>query len=351
MHNKLKIAMSYAEREIYLAHGYFHFLEKIVGKSHLVGFRHNDIFNAYYQKSVWNKVVYKIFPSYIESKISNQLYELCVRERPDVLLLFKGMEILPQTLKKIKEEGVFLVNYNLDHPFEFFSRGSGNKNVLNALNIYNLHITYSSQIEKEIVEKYPGFKTAVLPFGYNENPKNILPAINKFEELNNVCFVGNPDENRVNLLKQIAANQIEVHVYGHNWTTYFSETDEYVKVFSPVYSDEYIKTLQKYRVQLNIFRPHNKSSHNMRSFEVPAVGGIMLAPLTPEHQSFFKPDVEAFYYTNTAALISQIRKLLRLSKDQAYGIRVNTQNRSIQSNYSYNKRAEQLLEILTKNYE
>lgn len=343
--------MSYAKSEIYLAHCYFHFLEKIVEKSNIVGFRHNDIFNEYYQKSIWNKLIYKFFPRYIESKISNQLLTLCVRERPDVLLLFKGMEILPATLKKIKEKGVFLVNYNLDHPFEFFSKGSGNKNVLDSLPLYNLHITYSSQIEKEINKKYPNFKTTVLPFGYNENPINVLPTIEKFEEIEKVCFVGNPDENRVAFLKQLASNKIEIHIFGHHWATFFSETDKYVKIFPPVYKDEYISTLQKYRVQLNIFRPHNKSSHNMRSFEVPGAGGIMLAPLTPEHFIFFEPEKEAFYYENSDDVIFKINKLLSLTKEQAYSIRINTQKKSVQSNYSYKDRANQLLEILTKNYE
>lgn len=343
--------MSYAKSEIYLAHSYFHFLEKILGESNLVGFRHNDFFNMYYHKSIWNKIEYKIFPSFIESKISNQLLNLCVKEKPAVLLIFKGMEIQPNILKKIKEQGVFLINYNLDHPFEFFSRGSGNNNVLNSLSIYDLHITYSSQIENEILQRFPSFKTAVLPFGYNENNGNKLSPIEEFEEVNSVCFVGNPDENRVNLIKKIASNNIEIHVYGHNWETYFSEVGEYLKVFPPIYKDDYIKTLQKYRIQLNIFRPHNKFSHNMRSFEVPAVGGIMLAPLTPEHVGFFEQGKEVFYYTNMDSLINQIKKILTLKKDQVYSIRMNAVSRSVQSNYSYSERANQLLDILIKNYE
>jgi spore maturation protein CgeB len=343
--------MSYASSEIYLAHGYFHYLKEIVGKSNLVGFRHNDIFNTYYQKSIWNKIMYKLAPWNINSKISNQLLKLCIKESPDILLLFKGMEILPKTLKEIQKQGVFLVNYNLDHPFEFFSKGSGNKNVLDSLPLYNLHITYSSQIEQEMNHKFPNIKTAVLPFGNKRNSKNELPPIEGFEEVNKVCFIGNSDENRVSLIKQIASNKIEVHVYGHNWGTCFTEEEKYVKVFSPMYKDEYIKTLQKYRIQLNIFRPHNKASHNMRTFEVPAVGGIMLAPLTIEHLSFFKPEVEVFYYTNQHSLFTQINTIINLTKEQAYDIRLNAQTRSVQSNYSYQERAIQLLQILNNNYE
>ena len=42
-------------------------------------------------------------------------------------------------------------------------------------------------------------------------------------------------------------------------------------------------------------RIHNPDSHNMRSFEVPGVGGIMVAPDTKEHRIFFEVGKEIFY--------------------------------------------------------
>jgi hypothetical protein len=326
-------------------------LEKILGKSNIMGFSHNDLFNEYYQTSLLNKLCYKIFPKYIESRISNKLYRFCILHQPDVLLIFKGMEILPNILKKIKNSGVYLVNYNLDHPFIFFSKGSGNNNVLESIEVYNLYLTYSTIIKNEMNLKFPNLTTIVLPFGYIERPENILPKFDEFEEVNKVCFVGNPDKNRLKVIKQIVDNNIEVHVYGHNWERYFSENIPFIKIFKPVYSIDYYKTIQKYRVQLNIFRPHNINSHNMRSFEVPAVGGILLAPQTPEHLSFFEAENEVFYYTSTDILYEQINKILNLTKANAFQIRLNAQTRSIKSHYSYRERASQLLEILNNNYE
>ena len=55
-----------------------------------------------------------------------------------------------------------------------------------------------------------------------------------------------------------------------------------------VESSDFWKVLRKYRVQLNLMRPHNLDSHNMRSIEVPAVGGIGLFPDTPDHERFFE---------------------------------------------------------------
>lgn len=347
----MKILMSNSKNQSYLANIYFKYLSNKFGKQNVIEFNHNDMFNDFYQKSIFNKIVFKLYPNFIISKISGRFLELCEQEKPELILIFKGMEISPNSLMEIKRMGVYLVNYNLDHPFTYFSRGSGNKNVYNSLPIYDLHITYSSYIEKEIIAKYPSFLTAVLPFGYNKNIIVDLNEFNIFNEKKFPCFVGNPDINRAKIINRLAHEGIEVHVYGHDWNNFLSNNNSNIKIFNPVYGEEYYKTLQEYRVQLNIFRPHNKNSHNMRSFEVPAVGGLMLASESDEHKSFFKEGTEAFYYSDTTDLIEKVRYILNLPDSEAYKIRLEAKERSIKSSYSYQERAYQLSEILLKNYE
>ena len=107
---------------------------------------------------------------------------------------------------------------------------------------------------------------------------------------------------------------------------------------------EFWKTLIKYRVQLNLMRPHNLDTHNMRSFEIPGVGGIQLAPDTPDHKIYFEPGKEIFLYTDIAGCVNQIMKLLALKANEAMEIRNCARMRSINSGYSYKDRAEQALE-------
>ena len=98
-----------------------------------------------------------------------------------------------------------------------------------------------------------------------------------------------------------------------------------------MYDRVFWKTLRKYRVQLNLMRPHNPDTHNMRSFEVPGVGGIQLAPDTDDHKTYFEPGKEIFLYKNLEECTSQIKKILALNTEDARKIRDHARMRSIDS--------------------
>ncbi|HLY70249.1 MAG TPA: glycosyltransferase, partial [Puia sp.] len=112
------------------------------------------------------------------------------------------------------------------------------------------------------------------------------------------------------------------------------------------YGDEFWKTLRRYRVQLNLMRIHNINSYNMRSFEIPAVGGIMIAPDTPEHRMFFENGKEAIFFKNSGECLEKINCVLDLTTDDANQIRNNARHRSISSGYSYKDRAKEFYEAV-----
>jgi spore maturation protein CgeB len=64
-------------------------------------------------------------------------------------------------------------------------------------------------------------------------------------------------------------------------------------------------------VTLCLVRRANRDGHVMRSFEIPACGGCMLADDTPEHQSIFGPEGETVTYFQTAEeMVEKARWLL-----------------------------------------
>jgi spore maturation protein CgeB len=345
--SELKLLMSSAKSTMYLAPQYFKFIQEELGSENVLGFYHNDQFNAYYNRGVLNKIYYKIYPSQIENRIFKNLVQLCENFKPNVVLIFKGMELTPRAIRYLKNKDIFLVNYNLDHPFKFFGKGSGNKNVLNSLPLYDLHITYSKHIEKDLKHKFNNINVSILPFGYALADNLYEKIIESFEETNRVCFIGNPDEQRKTFITSFLNANLKVDVYGEGWKK-VGLSHENLSIFNAVYNDNYWKTLRKYRVQLNMFRPHNFNSHNMRTFEVPAVGGIMLGPFSEEHHSFFKNGSEAFFYNSGEEAIGLAQKLLSLPLQEANQIRENARLRSLSSGYSYKERAKQLVQSIKK---
>ena len=303
-----------------------------------IHFPASDIIESYRNKNIINKILFrtKIRTGY--AGINKELLKLADRTNPDLIWVFKGMEIFPETLKVLRKK-YFLANYNPDNPFIFSGRGSGNKNVTDSIGLYNLHFTYSRDIEKELNSKFPEITTKSLPFGYDLNGFN--PDI-EFEEIIEPCFVGNPDVERAKFIQQLNDKGIRLNIYGHKWNQYIST--KLNNIHPAVNGDDYWKTIQKYRVQLNIMRIHNLESHNMRTFEIAPVGGVQLIPRTIEHQEFYKENEEAFFYENIDDAVSKINFILSLPKEKVDSIRKAALKRAIESGYSYKDRAANVFE-------
>jgi len=293
---------------------------------------------------VVRKAIRRMSPGLLCRRSNNELISICEAEKPDAVFLFKAPDIFPSTIETLRRRGLHPVVYNADHPFEFFSRGSGNALISRAVPEYELYITYSRAIRTQLAERFPDLRTAVLPFGHSVDA-NTYREISKEYEVNRVCFVGTPDVRRIEQIVVLRRAGLEVDVFGPLWPRVSSELSG-ARVCKPVHGIEMYRTLRRYRVQLNFLRPHNVNSHNMRSFEAPACGAIMLAEDTVEHREFFRPGVEAFYFSNDEELVEQARTLLALDPEEADEIRRRARARSVDQPYSYHDRAAQALEHL-----
>jgi spore maturation protein CgeB len=301
-------------------------------------FAAQTVFSDYYQHSLLNKVLFKAGLSHIYKRINTVLKERISLVRPDIVWVFKGMEVYPETLKWISRKGIKLVNYNPDNPFLFSGKGSGNKNITESVGLYDMHFSYDEKI-RQLLRQQGNAKVHSLPFGFDLDEKVYNSCVSQ-QEIERVCFLGNPDQYRAAFLKEVA-KATPVDVYGHHWGKFLADSN--VTVFDPVYDEDLWKTLRKYRVQINLMRPHNPQSHNMRSFEAPAVGGILLAPETADHINFFKPGEEIFVYKDVSSCISEAISLLSLSASDAEDIRSKARARSVNSGYNYRSRAMEVL--------
>jgi spore maturation protein CgeB len=91
-------------------------------------------------------------------------------------------------------------------------------------------------------------------------------------------------------------------------------------------------------ISLNIVDDLNMPGHNMRTFEIPASGGVMLATFTEEQADFFPEAEAAWYYkqpqdidailertlADQELLKSMREKALQLARDHTYDKRVET---------------------------
>jgi spore maturation protein CgeB len=316
-------------------------------KVDLFHFPAQSIFYDYYQSGLINKLIFKTGFSSVLKKINNQFRSAVISFKPDVIWVFKGMEIFPESLQWAKDKNIKLVNYNPDNPFVFSGRGSGNTHLKKSIGLYNLHLTYNTDV-KEKMEALFKIPTAILPFGFDISDE-LVARCKVQTEIQKACFLGNPDVARGIFLMKLAEKGIELDVYGNSWNKFVNHSN--ITIFTPVYGDDFWLTLRKYRVQLNLDRPHTFATHNMRSFEVPGVGGIQLAPKTNDHATYFEPGKEIFLYEDVYGCAVQIKKILALTEFAANVIRDNARKRSVESGYSYKHRTDQALAFIKSLYE
>ena len=82
-------------------------------------FAAQNLFYEYYQKGLHHKILFRAGVSPIYPIINFKLKKQISKEKPDIVWVFKGMEIYPSTLRWIRAQKIKLINYNPDNPFLF----------------------------------------------------------------------------------------------------------------------------------------------------------------------------------------------------------------------------------------
>lgn len=338
----MKLLISSSSETRALACEYSRSLVEIDPSIQLINFAHSELFRNLTQRNLLSRCFNRAFPIWYSRRLDQELLRLVKVHNPNVVWIFKGMEFSPNVWHSIKKQGCLLVNYNADHPFDHFSKGSGNINVTQSVPLFDLYITYSREIAQEIQSRVGTPKTKVIPFGFSL-PLSKFQQIGSDDEVLRACFVGNADGARIAFLRDFALGGVPLDIWGTGWENFPQSTGVDVRLHPLVFDDDYWRTLRRYRVQLNLFRPHNRNSHNMRSFEVPACGGVMLAPETDEHLEFFKSGEEAYFYKDLPDAIIKARQILAADKREIDRVRQAARDRSMNSGYQYVDRAKSAL--------
>jgi len=299
-------------------------------------FTAQNYFYEYYNRSIFNKLIFKSSLSGIIPRINKLFRAEAEKFQPDIVWVFKGMEIMPETLKWLRNRNILLTNYNPDNPFIFSGKGSGNRYVTESIGLYDLHFTYNTEVMARLRADYQ-VETEFLPFGFDLD-EGTLEKSRSQQEVIKCCFVGNPDSERAAFIKKLLANGISIDLYGHHWEKYIEHNQ--ASILPPVYGHEFWKAIRRYRIQLNLMRPHNENSHNMRSFEIPGVGGIMLAPDTVEHRMFFTSGEDCFLFSDADDCSLKVGRILEMSDTESARIRETARRNSLLKGYRYSDRAK-----------
>lgn len=98
------------------------------------------------------------------------------------------------------------------------------------------------------------------------------------------------------------------------------------------------------KVGLNLMRPQNSFSHNMKTFEIPAMGGFMLAPRTTEHSIFFEEGKQVAYYDDLEELREKAIYYVKHNEERV--AMTSSAQRKALAEHTYRERMRELLSKL-----
>lgn len=191
----------------------------------------------------------------------------------------------------------------------------------------------------EVRQQAPGTDTDYLPFA-------CLPSIHKPYQQDaagsGVCFIGNRDQARDQILQPLLAERRDLTVYGN----YFLQDKlfwQHMRAFRPAIKNEAMgRIYAKYQASLNIYARVVRAGTNMRTFECAAYGIAQIIEYKAGIENLFEPDSEVLLFSNIEECKDQIT---RLAKDRKMAVSLSERARKrVLAEHGYQHRLKKILE-------
>jgi spore maturation protein CgeB len=97
---------------------------------------------------------------------------------------------------------------------------------------------------------------------------------------------------------------VDLRLYGGFW-----ERDQVLRPLARgfAYGRDYRLAIGGSKIALSLVRHANRDRHAMRTFEIAACGGFILADRTEEHLEFLEEDREAVFFGGADELLDKVR--------------------------------------------
>ncbi len=242
-------------------------------------------------------------------RLNRRFREIVHAFKPDVILATSGKNLSPASLRWVKEKtGALLVNYATDDPF---NEAVTTSMFRQAIPLYDLYVCTKRAIIDDV--RKAGCPNAMyLPFAYKPEvhfPEGPNTPDEKRRFTSDVVFIGECDEDRLPYITAMlkAIPDLRLHLYGGKWDRH-PALRKYHRGFA--IGHNFRLAVSGAKIIFNLVRKANRDDHVMRTFEIPACGGFMLADRTDGQRAFLTEDREAVYFSSVEEMIDKTRYYL-----------------------------------------
>lgn len=216
--------------------------------------------------------------------------------RADLVLVLKGALLSPRSIDHLRLRfNSPVVCWNPDSPFDDTISNCG-AGIPQTIRAYDAYITWADDVAERL--SAVAARVLVIPFAWD--PEIMRPVAGRGMAEGRIVFIGTGTSGRSALLHSLA--HLHPVVFGNRWPKIAG-----VDIRSPVFGAEFCRIVGEAKWNLNLLRPQNERSHNMRTFELVGAGGTQVAPRTDDHRRFLGGDSRTLLFQSKEELESILR--------------------------------------------
>lgn len=303
--------------------------------------------------------------------LNASVIEAAERHRPQLVWAEKQEYLRPATLRRLGSGAAVTLHYNPDPYFSLAWKRTALAD--ECLRSYDA-LVVTKRYELESYRAQNSGRVMYSPLGYD--PIGHAPPRTRIPRGSDVVFVGGWEPRRERLLANATRIAKSVKVWGYGWSVaqssrlrplralrlgrlapgqhvYFgarsaalsSATGAGEGASGEIYEERYAEAVAGSRVALGFVREICPDEHTTRTFEIPAIGGFMLADRTNEHLELFEEGKEAEYFESDEEYSDKLRFYLA-NDDARDRIARAGHVRCMTSGYSYDDRIRSVLSEL-----
>lgn len=233
---------------------------------------------------------------------------------PEVLLVYKGTFVTPDTLLLARERGCRLALF-----FPDVSTTAHGPYIPQCIPHYELIFTTKTFGIKDMSEKYGVKNMKLVPHGYDPEIHRQIPITAKELAIygNDASFIGTWSPKKEQWLTYIKENVpgIDLKIWGGQW---FKATSAVLKDSiqgTEILGDLYAMAIQCSKINLGILSEQRVGSSSgdlitSRTFHIPGAAGFMLHERNDESLACFEEDKECGFFDGPEEMVQQIKRFL-----------------------------------------
>jgi spore maturation protein CgeB len=288
--------------------------------------------------------------------------------RPRLVWAEKQEYLRPATLKRIRQIGAATAHYNPDPYFSLTWKRTSLTD--ECLPLYDVAVV-TKRYELDNYAAHGCSRVIYSPLGYD--PVGHAPPRQRTDYVRDVVFVGGWEPRRERFLAAAQQAAKDVSVWGYGWSiaresrinplralrlgrlapgqrVYFGPPSTHLDsaiqagegANGEIYEEAYSDAIAGSRIALGLLREVCPDQHTTRTFEIPAIGGFMLADRSPEHMELFEEGQEAEFFGSDEEYVEKLNFYLAHEEVRTRVARAG-HARCMRSGYSYDDRLRHVL--------